>query len=176
MVHYADSIIQIGSLIDYSTIRFEAKHSCIKSAAHTVHNNINLILSVVRRHQIQACYNIISNNLLNEEIEIIDFDEYRYANLKIDQINSFLSLIDEKIEICENNLSEMFENVSFRFYGQLIKKDMCLIMRHENVEKIARISNIFLIQARVFLYCNLINCLRYNSHYCAYEIDITNEY
>jgi hypothetical protein len=72
MVHYGEAINRLGKLIDYSTIRFEAKHSYFKTAAKTAHNWINVPKTIARQHQIILANNLIYSNHINEKIIIKD--------------------------------------------------------------------------------------------------------
>jgi hypothetical protein len=82
MIHYSNSIRYLGNLIDYSSMRFEAKHPFIKTSAHTVHNCINILYSVMKKVQTFNCYNLYFDNYLNYEIEIISYREAHVENLQ----------------------------------------------------------------------------------------------
>lgn len=168
MIHYAESIIQVGNLIDFATIRFEAKHSFFKTVAHTIHNNINLILSVARKHQIKSCLNCLTNDFLNNEIEILDAHETNYNTILGDELKL---IIKEKFQETSEQLNNFNQNVIFSFYGQIIKKDMCLIInKNDNTQEIVKVANIFEIGSKIYLYCNELECLKYDEHYCAYQV------
>jgi hypothetical protein len=59
LVHYASCIRNLGNLVGYDNLRFEADHVYSKTSAYTIHNNINLLYSVAKKIQINACINTI---------------------------------------------------------------------------------------------------------------------
>ncbi|CAF0926852.1 unnamed protein product [Brachionus calyciflorus] len=75
LIHYPTAFKELGNLIDFSTIRFEAKHSFIKSASRSIHNQINILKSVSKKHQLFSLYNLVTNTQLNPEYEILKFNE-----------------------------------------------------------------------------------------------------
>lgn len=48
MIHYANSFRKLGNLIDFSTIRFEAKHTFSKTSANTINNSKNILFSIAK--------------------------------------------------------------------------------------------------------------------------------
>lgn len=99
MIHYASSLLYLGNLIDYVTLRFEAKHVFIKTAAITTHNCINLPFSVMKKHQIYNCLNLLTNSLLNCELEVEKFNETELENVEIELKELLISLFNYNFDI-----------------------------------------------------------------------------
>ena len=62
LIHYPNIIKKFGPPLYYNTMRFEAKHSYFKSVHQSVHNHINLNLSLVSRHQNLQVYHLLCPN------------------------------------------------------------------------------------------------------------------
>ena len=120
MVHYPDSIRQLGNLVDYSTLRFEAKHSFVKSSAYTTHNCNNILLSVLKKHQIFSFYNLTSNSLLTSETEIKKSYEIEQIDLLDRSIINFIN--EKKIED-----AKIKTELIITIFNQVIKANMFIL-------------------------------------------------
>lgn len=79
LLHYTDSIRQIGPLIHYWCMRFEGKHNEFKHIAQTSNNFKNITKTLANRHQtIHAYYleELFSKTNLNCEIQFSKIDNY----------------------------------------------------------------------------------------------------
>ena len=80
MIHYPRCIKRFGPPRQYSTIRFESKHSFFKRADHAIHNHINLTRSLSYKHQDLQLFYLRSPFYFSQNIfgthEIISFDNY----------------------------------------------------------------------------------------------------
>ena len=83
MIHYASAIRKIGSLVNYCTLRFEAKHSFFKTVQRVSHNHKNIPLTLAKKHQICFATNLITSNLLNKVYDVIDGVELKINELPI---------------------------------------------------------------------------------------------
>ena len=60
-LHYPEMARKFGPLRGSWSMRFEAKHSFFKNVSRRTQNKKNLCLTMARRHQYQACVNLLSN-------------------------------------------------------------------------------------------------------------------
>lgn len=65
-LHYGTQYRTFGPLINYSTLRFEGKHSNLKSIFSTCKNYRNPCLTIATRHQYLQCLHNMNNNFLSE--------------------------------------------------------------------------------------------------------------
>ena len=65
MIHYGRSIREFGPVVQYSTMRFESKHSHFKQIDRAVHNQINLTKSITTKHQELQLFYLSSQNYFN---------------------------------------------------------------------------------------------------------------
>ena len=57
LIHYARCIRQVGPLIRFWCMRFEAKHNFFRRLSHVVCNFRNICKTMAMRHQLMQCYN-----------------------------------------------------------------------------------------------------------------------
>ena len=60
MTHYPQQIRLIGPLVNFWTMRFEAKHRFFKRLGHIVCNYRNILKRLAVRQQMFLCYNLMS--------------------------------------------------------------------------------------------------------------------
>ena len=65
-MHYASQYRLFGPLIHYSTLRYEAKHSNLKTIFSTSKNYVNPCLSIAKRHQYLQSLHIRDTNFFPE--------------------------------------------------------------------------------------------------------------
>ncbi len=71
MTHYPQQIRQLGPLINYWTMRFEAKHRFFKRLGHIVCNYRNILKTLAECQQMFLCYNLMCGKDLSErDVEI----------------------------------------------------------------------------------------------------------
>ena len=173
MVHYANALRELGNMLDYVSLRFESKHTQTKRAAQTIHNTTNLLFSVTKRMQILSFYNLLLNKQLNLKEDILSSKECEYESLD----GEIKCLISNNIECLNKN--SILNSVSFKFYGQVIKKGMLLTIKNSNKNnereiKIAEILDVVILNDKVYLYCVLYEISNYDEHLHAHVINKTN--
>lgn len=167
MIHYPTSLIQLGNLVNFSTIRFEAKHSFTKSAAQSTNNSINLLYSIMKKNQVYSFNNIFNDNLLNLKYEIIKTTPTSYEVLDNEYLKSGL-------KYCKIN--NLYCNVQLKIYGQLFKKNMFLLAYSENKEiKVAKIIEIVIFNGNIKFLCQYYDSI-YDPHFHAHEINSTEKH
>ncbi|XP_034546085.1 uncharacterized protein LOC117817472 isoform X1 [Notolabrus celidotus] len=68
--HYPHLIRCFGPLVDFWTIRFEAKHSFFKKVVRDVNNFKNILLTLSLRHQLMLAYYLDVPNLFKPTVEV----------------------------------------------------------------------------------------------------------
>ena len=68
--HYPELIRRFGPVIDFWTIRFEAKHSFFKRVVHDSHNFRNILLTLAKKHQLSLAYHLDLPSLFRPDLEV----------------------------------------------------------------------------------------------------------
>lgn len=68
--HYPHLIRCFGPLVDFWTIRFEAKHSFFKKVVRDVNNFKNIVLTLSLRHQLMLAYYLDVPNLFKPTVDV----------------------------------------------------------------------------------------------------------
>lgn len=68
--HYPELVRRFGPLVDFWTIRFEAKHSCFKRVIHDVRNFKNILLTLATKHQLTLAYCLDQPSLFKPDLEV----------------------------------------------------------------------------------------------------------
>lgn len=66
MLHYAEAALKIGPLINYWSMRFEAKHNFFRRLSHIVCNFKSITRTMAYRHQMYLCYQLLSKQSFKE--------------------------------------------------------------------------------------------------------------
>ena len=119
MVHYGTAIRRLGCLVDYSTIRFEGKHSYFKNAHRISHNYINIPKTISKKHQVNISLNLLSSKIYKTEIDIHNGHEIAFVNLKT-EIQSFLNQLDGFNEDENIILAESVEYFGLKYCKNLV--------------------------------------------------------
>ena len=163
MIHYGESIRRLGNLIDYATIRFEAKHSYFKTSFETSNNTINVPKHLSNKHQTTFAYNLIQDNQLNIKLKLHSPIDTKFSNLK----SSLQQLVTETS--CISHLDSLKLANSFEYFGLTYNKNMVFIY-DEDDETFCRFDYILCRGSDNFIIATLLESTCYNSHYHAYEV------
>jgi len=165
--HYPQLIKEFGPLVNYHTIRFEAKHGFLKRIVHQTMNFKNLCYTLAHRHQLFLTYLLASDSYFKS-----NFETSSTTMKNIDALSPVQKLV----------VTKQFPNARFLnchkevcVTGQIYTENMYLV--HEFVlghPEFCKIDYIFSINNDInFL------CTHYESSYClhqrAYEIFETNK-
>ncbi|KAJ8017513.1 hypothetical protein HOLleu_45025 [Holothuria leucospilota] len=66
MLHYPEAAHQIGPLVNYWAMRYEAKHNFFRRLSHIVCNFKNITKTMAPRHQMYLCYQPLSKQSFKE--------------------------------------------------------------------------------------------------------------
>ncbi|CAF0827652.1 unnamed protein product [Brachionus calyciflorus] len=86
ITHYPNAIKRFGPPKDYSTMRFESKHSYFKRVNHATRNHLNLTKSLSYGHQNLQLFHLLSENYFQNELTFgpehkLNNDLKEYVNL-----------------------------------------------------------------------------------------------
>jgi hypothetical protein len=168
MIHYGESIRRLGNLADYSTIRFEAKHSYFKTSFETSNNTINITKHLANKQQISFAYNLIQGDQLNEKLHLIDDEKIKFKNLP----SHLQSLLLTQIQNLQKN-DELTMSKSFEYFGLTYKKKMAFIYNEDDAI-FCRFNNIISKDSENYIIASILESKSYNHHYHAYEVSDTN--
>lgn len=68
--HYTNLIRSFGPLVNFWTLRFEAKHSFFKKVVRDVNNFKNILLTLSVRHELMLAYHLSMSCLFKPEVEL----------------------------------------------------------------------------------------------------------
>lgn len=70
--HYPHLVRCFGPLVDFWTIRFEAKHSFFKKVVRDVNNFKNILLTLSRHHQLFLAYQLEMPTVFKPDLEVVN--------------------------------------------------------------------------------------------------------
>jgi hypothetical protein len=165
LVHYPDSIRQLGNLVDFNGMRFEGKHTLAKSAATAAHNTLNLPKTISQKFQVNSFFNIYTESILNKEFEII-----RNKKMAVRLVTPELkSLIESKYFFSDRE--EILYDMEIKIYGQSYSKFFYLVVQEKNTLSICWIKDIVLFKDELLFFVQKTLIRNYNFHFCAYFIE-----
>ncbi|XP_051947874.1 uncharacterized protein LOC127619140 [Xyrauchen texanus] len=100
MLHYPRAIRQLGPLVQFWTMRFEAKHGFFKRISHITCNFRNICKTMAIRHQVMLCYNFFSGGVFDHNVEVGQGHSTILADLeRCDEIQGGLENIPSYTEV-----------------------------------------------------------------------------
>ncbi|CAH2091397.1 unnamed protein product [Euphydryas editha] len=163
LVHYSTFMKKFGPLINFWSMRFEAKHRLSKIAARATFNRRNLTLTLAIKHQMQL-NEVFLRGYLNKNIEV--GPAKRMTNEKRSEILAALNL----------TLNEtLFRIVWAKVKGTEYRSQTILI---EDIGKLGEtsfmsIKNIYVYSKdRIIFECILLSTIEFNDHVCCFEVEI----
>ena len=163
MIHYGESLRRLGNLIDYSTIRFEAKHSYFKTSFETSNNTIKVPKHLSYKHQTTFAYNLILDDQLNTKLKLIDAIDMKFINLN----NNMKLLVSQIPSISQ--FDKLLIATSFEYFGSAYKKGMIFIY-NEDEETFCQLDCIVSKGSDYFIISSILKSVCYNEHFHAYEV------
>ena len=116
----------MGNLIDFSTIRFEAKHSFVKNVSRSIHNNKNVLKSVSKKHQLFSLHNLVTDSQLNCEYEIFKFTEITLGSVD-ESLHNFL-----KQNYGSVDLNEFIKEINkIKYFGTVLENGNFLLIEDD---------------------------------------------
>jgi hypothetical protein len=167
LIHYSGAIKQIGTLKQYWSMTFEARHKLFKTTAHAVCNFINIPKTLAYRHQLSRCYSLLATDNFSPftftlpQYEFKKLSEYTYGDI----LASYFNISTESV-IKISNLIE-WNNSEFRT-GSFVVLKYCI-----NFPEFGLILGIVVNEEECCLIVSEFSSL-FVSHLCSYKITKCN--
>lgn len=161
--HYPELIREYGPLINFHTMRFEAKHSFFKRIIHQLNNYKDLLFSLAYRHQMFQAYYINSNcypepHFQSSKFNIVSSDFFNDESRAI-----LFKLFGSKRLFSRTSIIEIY-GITYRVGMFLVHNFFCL---HPSF---CRIDHILQVNKQIYFVC-----MHHSSYFCShlkcYEID-----
>jgi hypothetical protein len=163
MIHYGEAIRRLGNLVDYSSIRFEAKHSFFKTSFETSNNTINVPKNLSNKHQTMFAYNLIQDDQLNTKLILLKAETIKFSQLKNNR-----KLVLSKIEsICDQDTLDI--SSVFEYYGYVYKSGMVFIHNEEDVN-FCKLNFIVRFKSKHYVIASVLETNYFNEHFHAFEV------
>lgn len=121
--HYPHLIRCFGPLVDFWTIRFEAKHSFFKKVVRDVNNFKNILLTLSLRHQLMLAYHLDMTTLFKPRVEV-------KGASNVCGHASFLSQASDGEELYNSEKCVTGYN-SIHTWDTIHHRNVCLIWKHK---------------------------------------------
>jgi len=160
--HYPALIREFGPLVNFQTIRFEAKHGFLKKIVHQVMNFKNICSTLANRHQLWQTYLLSDGNYFKNSLECKG-----PSRLLIDLLSPVQQhVIKKRLP----TISEIADNEEIRVFGQLYRPGMFVAhgFAHGHPD-FCRIDQILSVDEKIFFLCTHFESA-YCYHYRAYDI------
>ncbi|KAL7299834.1 hypothetical protein TKK_0007574 [Trichogramma kaykai] len=165
VLHYPNLMRKLGSLAQYSVIRFEGKHKTLKMIADSMTSRVNPEYSLILKHQLQMSYRLLCKTGFEKRVEI--------GTRVMKNINMLPSMNN-----LNHKLLDYFENVEctivkwVRVNGTLYKLGSVInINKNDSCIEFGRIDHIIVSNSKevTFIY-KLLKYVSHNQHLCGYEV------
>lgn len=158
LTHYPTVLKNSGPVRNFWCFKFEAKHKSFKAYAHSITSRKNICLTLAKKFQLKFANDILHSKNNPTEYQI---DEKRKCN------TAFLNIIVKKLKLNESNNISCFNQITFKG----IKYNVGLYVSTCFWDyKIYLIKTIFRIENKVYLFCQQLTEINFNSHFSAFEI------
>lgn len=170
LIHYASQYKMFGPLINYSTLRFEGKHSNLKKIFSTNKNYKNPCLSIAKRHQyLQSLHNMDKDYFLENDAQFCKISR----SITIDSLCS--NLQDEINNVCPSDIESILcyksvENTGITYeIGGVVLYDM-----RGGIYLFGQIKFITFLSGDAYLILNACDITEFNNHIHSYVLNVTN--
>lgn len=171
MIHFPTQYRYFGPLIHQSTLRYEGKHSNLKSLFGSSKNYKNPCLSIARRHQyLQSLHHHNSNFLEDENIQTRKFGSNDSpVNLLPSKIKSLFANIDP-----EQNISLMTKVV---YNGLSYEEDGIIVLAfdYQSSYSFGKIHYVVLLKGILHLVVESLDTSNYCQHIHSYQLKEKND-
>ena len=167
MIHYGSQYRFFGALVNYSTLRFEAKHSNLKSYFANCKNYRNPCLTIANRHQYLQTLHCSNEFFLNEENLNISkrWKTIPLLTLPPTLVNDFKSIVN----VDTNLLFYTFIECNSMIY----RKGMAVVTDIE-LDTFAIIHEVTYLQGAIYLILQTAMVTHFKAHLNAYAVELKN--
>ena len=169
LLHYATQYQYFGPLIEYSTLRFESKHSSLKSVFSNCKNFINPCYTIADRHQyLQSLHHMEKDFILE------DYSEFsrKFSLVTVSSMNC------ELIEQIENKHSsetlKMYKSVES--CGITYELGNVLLYGCDDEYQFGLIENITCISNSLYFILKKCDIVEFNTHLHGYILQVNDNY
>lgn len=163
LLHYPHIIKLIGPVSLLSSIRFEAKHRELKTIANNTRSRVNIPLTIANRLQLQNCYRYLTSTGFIDTINTSSSFEMDYRKLG----SGFHELLKN------------YHCIQWYEHNDLTYNTGCVLLyaNEAHIPQFAKVEYIFInkdISSQILFYCKMYETLKYNQHYEAYLVQLSN--
>ena len=171
LVHYSSQYKRFGPLIDYSTLRFEGKHSNLKSIFGTCKNFRNPCLTIATRHQyLQKLYHLNEEYLIEEKTDFKKKSADTLISILDKDLRRQLNLVD-----CESDSITLLTTVEYN--GITYSKGSAVVLDcTDETISFALIENITYVKGSIYFILFDLNILEFSEHLHAYVLMKTDNF
>ena len=166
--HYPAMIARFGPLV--KTLRFEAKNGYFKNVIQLSKNRMNMCKTMAKRHQMLMFLDYKEKNLLDNKLPRGIFtQEVPLESLEKDAQN----ILKSRLSVSINELLVIGKAVVIN--GQRYSENEVVVLGFRNDEYIfGLIIYAIFYQSRVYLLCQMLDILSFDTHYHAYDVSPNN--
>jgi hypothetical protein len=172
MIHYPEAIRQIGPLIWFWTMRFEARHKFFKNIAKIGCNFKNIAKTVASRNQLLLSYKFfIAKELSEMEIVVPDVKIYRVCDLK------YKNILCEKLQFKTNMELCTYKCISLN--GTEIKPGDFVLWKwigEQELPQFLKIISVLKIEDKFQLLCQHFLTKFFDNHFHSYLVTHSEQY
>ena len=173
LLHYPTQIKKLGPLSHIWCMRFEGKHQYFKRIASQLSNFRNVSFSLAKRHQLRACWEMLSDDFLEREAKAENMQPIRFNELP-DRLQ------ESVLQYCEMTMDDVEEDemvltckaLHFNAVHHAIK--YCFIVDLVHTEKVPvflKITDILNFRSKWLLYGSIYIAKAFNKHMHGYEVE-----
>lgn len=160
-------VMKFGPIVNFWSMRYEAKHRLLKISANTSSNRRNICKTLAIKHQLQLNYLFLSGTL--------------GKNIKLGPPQSVVNIdsIIKEIQICTRteliNSVIKYPWVNIKGTQYQPKMDLTLNICEIELPTFCLINEIFVYNNnQVIFNCIQLNTIVFNDHFFAYEVEVEN--
>ncbi len=157
MIHYGRAIRLYGPCSQYSTIRWESKHSTFKQYSRAIHNHKNLGKSLAVKHQNSQVYHLTSAKYWSH-IELGTFEIVFVAVQKV------------YADLLNNTEIEFYKWVTFENITYHLKDMICFENKKNSLPIFGQIKHLIVVDLKLIFVLTVFKTITYLEHFTAYSI------
>lgn len=167
LTHYPQMLKKFGPLTQIWTMRFEAKHRVSKFMARASQSRVNICKTIAVKHQ------LILNDIFLKNKPLSPITTGKMNKVTAPEIHDVgLNFQSQELNIdnCYSTSWVMINSIKFELFSILvvdISESTCL-------PAFAEVMKIYIVNGKVIFYCLSLECIDFNDHFFAYEVQKTS--